>query len=197
MRPQPGGLVLTGGVARGAKLFTVPGKDIRPALARLRISVFEILRPRLEGATILDLFAGSGSMGLEALSRGARFGVFVDSDPRCLDVLKRNLGKLRFADRADLVAGDALEAPALLGPKGLRFDLVFVDPPYALYDDPRSAARLEVSVAGLGIRGEAIVEHRSTRDLGESWAGGRLSDRRRYGGTAVSWYAGFGEAAHG
>ena len=196
MRPQPGGLVLTGGVARGAKLFTVPGKDIRPALARLRISVFEILRPRLEGATILDLFAGSGSMGLEALSRGARFGVFIDSDPRCLEVLKRNLAQLRFADRAEVVAGDALEAPALLGPKGFKYDLVFVDPPYAMYEDPASAARLEAAVAGLD-RGEAIVEHRATRDLGESWAGGRLTDRRRYGGTAVSWYTGFGEAAHG
>jgi len=196
MRPQPGGLVLTGGVARGAKLFTVPGKEIRPALARLRISVFEILRSRLEGATILDLFAGSGSMGLEALSRGARFGVFIDSDPRCLEVLKRNLAKLRFLDRAEVVAGDALEAPALLGPKGRRYDLVFVDPPYAMYEDPPSAARLEAAVAGLD-RGEVIVEHRATRDLGESWAGGRLTDRRRYGGTAVSWYTGSGEAAHG
>ena len=92
-RLERGGAVLTGGAARGARLLTVPGRDIRPALARLRTSVFEVLRPRLEGATVLDLFAGIGTMGIEALSRGAEHAVFIDMDPRCVEAVRRNLAK--------------------------------------------------------------------------------------------------------
>jgi 16S rRNA (guanine(966)-N(2))-methyltransferase RsmD len=196
-RLERGGAVLTGGAARGAKLLTVPGLDIRPALARLRNSVFEVLRPRLEGATVLDLFAGIGTMGLEALSRGAGFAAFVDSDPRCVEAVRRNLSRLRFADRAEVLLGDALEAPTLTAPLGRRFDVVFVDPPYALYDDPASAARLEAAVAGLGGWGEAVVEHRSIQTPAGKWAGGSLADRRKYGGTTVSWYTGPGSPRHG
>lgn len=196
-RLERGGAVLTGGAARGARLLTVPGLDIRPALARLRTSVFEVLRPRLEGSVVLDLFAGIGTMGLEALSRGAEFAAFIDSDPRCVEAVRRNLAKLRFADRAEVLSGDALEAPTLTAPLGRRFELVFVDPPYALYDDPAKAARLERAVAGLGNWGEAVVEHRSIQTPAERWAGGRLADRRKYGGTTVSWYTGPGSPRHG
>lgn len=190
------GAVLTGGAARGAKLYTVPGLDVRPALARLRTSLFQILSSRLDG-TALDLFAGIGTMGLEALSRGAEFAAFIDSDPRCVEAVRRNLAKLRFADRAEVLQGDALEAPTLTAPLGRRFDLLFVDPPYALYEDPAKAARLEKAVAGLGSWGEAVVEHRSTQSRPETWAGGSLADRRKYGGTTVSWYTGPGGSRRG
>ncbi len=196
-RLERGGAVLTGGAARGARLLTVPGLDIRPALARLRTSVFEVIRHRLEGAVVLDLFAGIGTMGLEALSRGAEFAAFIDSDPRCVEAVRRNLAKLRFADRAEVLQGDALEAPTLTAPLGRRFDLLFVDPPYALYEDPAKAARLEKAVAGLGSWGEAVVEHRSTQSRPETWAGGSLADRRKYGGTTVSWYTGPGGSRRG
>lgn len=182
------GAVLTGGTARGAKLFTVPGLDVRPALARMRNSIFQVLSPRL-GGVALDLFAGIGTMGLEALSRGASFTMFIDSDSRCVEAVRRNLEKLRFAERAEVVQGDALEAPAIVASSGRSFDLVFIDPPYALYNDPSMAARLEASVAALPIRGLAVVEHRTVQKFAEAWAGGRLVDRRKYGGTTVSLYA--------
>ncbi len=181
-----GGAVLTGGAARGAKLFTVPGRDIRPALARLRKSIFDVLSDRVTGATVLDLFAGIGTMGLEALSRGASFAIFVDSDPRCVEAVNQNLKRLRLLDKAIVIADDALSLQ-LKTPD--RFDLVFVDPPYSIYDDPDSAARLEASVATLPIRGLILVEHRTVQKFGESWAGGRLVDRRKYGGTTVSLYS--------
>ena len=196
-RLERGGAVLTGGAARGARLLTVPGRDIRPALARLRTSVFEVLRPRLEGATVLDLFAGIGTMGIEALSRGAEYAVFIDMDPRCVEAVRRNLAKLRFADRAEVLLGDALEAPTLAAPLARRFDVIFVDPPYALYDDPASSARLEKAVAGLKGWGDAVVEHRSMQARPETWAGGSLADQRKYGGTTVTWYAGPGSPRHG
>jgi 16S rRNA (guanine(966)-N(2))-methyltransferase RsmD len=179
------GAVLTGGAARGAKLFTVPGLDVRPALARMRTSLFQILSTRLEGA-VLDLFAGIGTMGLEALSRGATFALFVDSDPRCVAAIRKNLERLRFADRAEVVEGDALRAADLVADR--TFDLVFVDPPYALYDLPESAARLEAAVKALPVRGLIVVEHRTVQKFADSWAGGRLVDRRKYGGTTVSLY---------
>ena len=182
-----GDAALTGGTARGAKLFTVAGLDVRPALARLRNSIFQVLSPRVEGVA-LDLFAGIGTMGLEALSRGAEFAMFIDSDPRCVAAVRRNLEKLRFADRAEVVEGDALQAPAIVAPSGRSFDLVFVDAPYALYNDPASAARLEAAVAALPIRGLAVVEHRTVQKFADSWAGGRLVDRRKYGGTTVSLF---------
>jgi 16S rRNA (guanine966-N2)-methyltransferase len=182
------GAVLTGGSARGAKLYTVPSLDVRPALARMRTSLFQILSSRV-GGPALDLFAGIGTMGLEALSRGAEFVLFVDSDPRCVAAIRRNLEKLRFGDRAEAVEGDALQAPAIAASSGRTFDLAFVDPPYVLFDDPETRARLEAAVAALPIRGLIVVEHRTVQKFGDAWAGGRLVDRRKYGGTTVSLYS--------
>jgi len=180
------GAVLTGGAARGAKLYTVPGLDVRPALARLRTSLFQILSSRLDG-TALDLFAGIGTMGLEALSRGAEFATFIDSDPRCIAAIRRNVERLKFADRAEVIEGDAFQVGTMV--REAAFDLVFIDPPYKVFDDPASAARLEAAVAGLTVRGLAVVEHRTVQQFPEAWAGGRLTDRRKYGGTTISMYS--------
>ncbi|HKS16105.1 MAG TPA: RsmD family RNA methyltransferase [Planctomycetota bacterium] len=182
------GAVLTGGDRRGAKLFTVAGLDVRPALARMRNSLFQVLSSRLDVAA-LDLFAGIGTMGLEALSRGAEFVLFIDSDSRCVEAIRRNLEKLKFADRADVVEGDALQAPAIAASSGRTFGLVFIDPPYRLYDDPASRAKLEAAVAALPVKGLLAVEHRTVQKFGDTWAGGRLEDRRKYGGTTVSLYS--------
>ena len=125
----PEGPRLTGGTAKGRRLFSVPGLDVRPALARMRISVFEILRSRLEGARVVDLFAGTGSLGLEALSRGAGRALFYDVDRRSLEAVEKNLERLGFGGKGTAVYGNAFEAAARLEPA----DLVFVDPPYDFY----------------------------------------------------------------
>ena len=179
------GAVLTGGSARGAKLYTIAGLDVRPALARMRNSLFQVLAPRL-GGPALDLFAGIGTMGLEALSRGASFAMFIDSDPRCVAAIRRNLEKLKFSDRADVVEGDALQAPAVAA--GRTFEIVFVDPPYALFEDYSKAAALETAVAALPGKGLIVVEHRTVQKFGDRWGGGALIDRRKYGGTTASIY---------
>jgi 16S rRNA (guanine966-N2)-methyltransferase len=179
------GLRLTGGTARGARLFSVEGRDVRPALARMRISVFEILRPRLDGARVADLFAGNGTLGLEALSRGAAHCAFFDIDPRCIEAIRRNVEKLRMADRAEVAPASAFDAPRRLAD---GVDIVFVDPPYAFYDDPEVASRIEAAVKGITGDPIVVVEHRSVQDLGDGWAGKRRYDRRRYGGTHVSFY---------
>lgn len=185
---RPEGPRLTGGTAKGARLFSVPGLDVRPALARLRVSLFEILRPRLQGARVADLFAGTGSLGFEALSRGAARVVFLDVDPRCVEAIRRSLERLRFADRAEVRRADAFAEADRLGP----LEIAFVDPPYAFYRDRAAEMRrlVETLLERAVVRpdGRVVLEHPSGGGLGEV-AGGRIVDERRYGGTSVTLYA--------
>jgi 16S rRNA (guanine966-N2)-methyltransferase len=184
----PEGPRLTGGTAKGRRLFSVPGRDVRPALARMRISVFEILRPRLEGATVVDLFAGTGSLGLEALSRGAGRALFYDVDRRSLEAVEKNLERLGFASRGQAIYGNAFEAAARLEPA----DLVFVDPPYDFYVERAADMRrlLETLVSRVlrGPEARVISEHRLREGLGDV-AGGKIVDQREYGDTVVTFYA--------
>jgi len=183
----PEGPRLTGGVAKGRRLFSVPGKDVRPALARMRISVFEILKPRLEGATVVDLFAGTGSLGLEALSRGAGRALFFDIDRRSLDAAEKNLERLGFTDRGRVMQGNAFEAAERLEPA----DLVFVDPPYDFYVDRTADMRRLMETLATRVlatpEGRVISEHRIKEGLGEV-AGARIVDERKYGDTIVTFY---------
>ena len=183
----PEGPRITGGTARGRRLFSVPGDDVRPALARMRISLFEILKPRLEGARVADLFAGTGSLGIEALSRGAARARFYDVDRRSLEVVEKNLERLGFSGQAQAIYGNAFEVAARLEPA----DLVFVDPPYDFYVKQKDELRrlMESLVARVipGPEGRVISEHRRREGLGEL-AGAKIVDQREYGDTIVTFY---------
>ena len=176
------GVRLTGGTARNAKLFGVPGSDVRPALARMRQSIFEILRLRLEGMRVLDLFAGTGCLGLEALSRGAAEVVFLDIAPGCVDVIRLNLDKLKFGDRAELLRVDAFLAAKNMLPA----DLAFVDPPYDYFQKRKEEMKslVETVVGGCGL---VLVEHRARQGLGEI-PGAKITDERYTGTTVVDFY---------
>jgi 16S rRNA (guanine966-N2)-methyltransferase len=154
----------------------------------MRISVFEILKPVIEGARVVDLFAGTGSLGLEALSRGAGRAIFFDLDKRSLEVIGKNLERLGFADRGEARYADAFEAAARLEPA----DLVFVDPPYDFYVDRAAELRkLLETVLDRGLAtpvSRVISEHRLHQGLGEI-AGGKIVDERHYGDTVVTFYA--------
>ena len=184
----PEGPRLTGGTAKGRRLFSVPGCDVRPALARMRISVFEILRPLVEGATVVDLFAGTGSLGLEALSRGAGRALFYDVDRRSIEAVEKNLERLGFSGKGQAVYGSAFEAADRLEPS----DLVFVDPPYDFYVQRAAEMRklLETLVgrALAGPEGRVISEHRLREGPG-AVTGGKIVDERQYGDTVVTFYA--------
>jgi 16S rRNA (guanine966-N2)-methyltransferase len=111
----------------------------RPTSSRAREALFDILQDRIAGARVLDLFAGSGAVGLEALSRGAASAVFVESDPEALEVNVETLGA--GGGEVEILSGDARRAVAALSGRGERFDLVFADPPYTLARAiPRSIA---------------------------------------------------------
>jgi 16S rRNA (guanine966-N2)-methyltransferase len=154
----------------------------------MRVSLFEILRARLPGARVVDLFAGTGCLGLEALSRGAARALFLDADPRCVEVVVRNLERLRMADRGEARRADAFAEAERLGPA----EIAFVDPPYAFYGEraPEMRRLIETLLARVvtGPEGRVVVEHLPRPSPGEV-AGGKIVDERRYGETVVTLYA--------
>ncbi|MBV8064800.1 MAG: 16S rRNA (guanine(966)-N(2))-methyltransferase RsmD [Actinobacteria bacterium] len=135
------------GTHRGHTIYAPIGHDTRPTSDRVRENVFNIIGP-VDGATVLDLYAGSGAMGLEALSRGAAQAVFVDDDRDAVKAIERNLDKLRL--RATVLQQDAV---AVLASEKRKYDLVLVDPPYAVYTDiePQLARYLPRVLADDGV----------------------------------------------
>ena len=117
------------GKARRLPLRTLPGKDTRPTTDRIKETLFNMLAPELEGAYFLDLFAGSGQIGLEAVSRGSAYCVFVDHNRKACEVIKDNMDFTKLADQCMLMNTDAMSAIRQLEGK-YRFDLIFMDPPY-------------------------------------------------------------------
>lgn len=116
------------GSARGKQLSPVPGMDTRPTTDRVKESVFNILQTYIMDCDMLDLFAGTGQMGIEALSRGAGHAVFCDHAPAALRVIRKNIAAAHMEDRAEVLSG---EFERILGSmKGRQFDIVFLDPPY-------------------------------------------------------------------
>lgn len=118
------------GSARGTHLFTLPGENTRPTSERAKEAIFSTLQFDLGGKTVLDLFSGSGQMGLEAVSRGAELAVLCDASRDAASVIRKNIEKTRLSERCELHCKDA--STCLRGLRGkYRFDLVFLDPPYA------------------------------------------------------------------
>ena len=116
------------GSARGKMLDAVPGMDTRPTTDRVKESVFNILQFRVVGATMLDLFAGTGQMGIEALSRGAARAVFVDQAQKAVSVIQKNIAGARVQARAEVIRAEFHQALERL--RGQKFDIIFLDPPY-------------------------------------------------------------------
>jgi 16S rRNA (guanine966-N2)-methyltransferase len=178
-------LRIVGGEARGRPLRAVPGTGTRPTADRVRQSLFDALGQRMDGLRVLDLYAGTGAFALEALSRGARGAVLVESDARACGVIFHNIAALRYDDRCRVLRAALPEALATL--RGEQFDLVFSDPPYAL----RAAqATLEALGAhGLLAPGARVVLETDRREPAPAApVGVRLLDERRYGDTRVLVY---------
>jgi len=167
------------GEHRGARIFAPPGRETRPTSDRVRENVFNIVAPWVEDARVLDVYAGSGAMGLEALSRGAAAAVFVESDPGAVRAIERNLDKLRL--RATIVR---LEATAALGQEvaaGRKYDLVLLDPPYAMTDFDALGRYLPSVLADDGL---LVVE--TTARVEPELTGLDVRTSRKYGSTRVT-----------
>ena len=168
-----------GGEARGRRLKAPKG--IRPTQGIVKAAIFNLVGPGIEGAHVLDLFAGSGAIGIEALSRGAVHVTFVDREPRGLAILRQNLDALDLKERAHVVRGDVVRwlqsAPPQVGQAGL----VFLDPPY---DDVILDRALRV--LDLALTDALVVAEHSRRQTLPELARLRVDRERRYGDTMVT-----------
>ena len=182
------------GSARGKRLLSAPNPALRPMLDRVKESLFNILRHLVPGSRVLDLFAGSGAIGLEALSRGADHCVFVESDPQLLRLARLNVERCRLLDRCETLLADALTLPHRMPPaRGVPAGLVFVDPPYAMVDDPNARATLFVALErmiGAWVSSDAVLvlHHRPLPHA--LWPTCRLTewDKRTYGRSQLTFF---------
>lgn len=179
-------LRIIGGRLRGKKLHSVPGLHTRPTASRVRESVFNILAAEVKGARVLDLFAGTGILGLEALSRGAKYAVFVDYHREPLSVIRRNIASCGLDAAARALRYDLRLDFSWQSASGDSFQLVFMDPPYNRGFANSTLTRLHAS--GL-LEKDAIVtvEHSPQEPIGEEAAPFELKDQRKYGKTLVSF----------
>lgn len=168
---------IVGGTCKGARLFAPPGRATRPTSDRAREAVFQLVGT-VDGARVLDLFAGSGALGLEALSRGAASAVLVDSEPAAIRAMERNVAKLGL-QAVRIVRSDAMR---YLARARERFDLVFVDPPYEMVESLRMP--LTSRLPSLLEPGAAVVYESAAGDVPELPLPRRVT--RRYGAAQVT-----------
>lgn len=153
---------------KGRRLKTLEGTQVRPTSDRLRETLFNILAPRIEEARFVDLCAGSGAVGIEALSRGASHVTFIESARKAADLIRENLRHCGIDEGASVINRDALQALKRLSTEGQKFDLIYFDPPYEseLYAPAlRQIARGDL----LNEDGLVIVEHRRQMPLAPSY----------------------------
>ena len=174
---------MTGGIFGGRTLRAPAGRGVRPTTDRVREATFARLGA-LDGARVLDLYAGTGALGIEALSRGAGSVVFVERARASLDALRRNLATLGLEKSVRIVARDVAAAVADLGRAGELFDLVLLDPPYETGEDERTLRA--IVAARILAPGALLVVERSRRNPLPPISGLALQDERRYGDTIVS-----------
>jgi 16S rRNA (guanine966-N2)-methyltransferase len=177
------------GEAGGRRLAVPDGRDTRPTSDRAREGLFATITSiagPLDGARVLDLYAGSGAVGLEALSRGAGHVLLVEQGARAVRVIKENIAAIGLPG-AVLVA-DRVERALARGPDGDRYDIVFADPPYALADAAVERVLSLLAEGGWLAPGALVIVERATRSGPVSWPDGYTPDRDRRYGEATFWY---------
>lgn len=174
------------GEAKGRRLKSVPGTSTRPITDRVKESLFNILSPRIEDARFLDLFAGTGSVGIEALSRGAEQAVFVEKSRAVLAVLKENLKITRLEDKAEVILGDVFQTLERMA--GRPFDIIYLAPPQ--YKGLWAKTVEAIDKLPILTDGGLIVAQMHPKEYQElSLQRLRLVDQRRYGSTLLCFYS--------
>jgi len=174
-----------GGSARGIELKAPPGRSVRPTMSLVRQAIFSMIGSSGSPCgTVLDLFAGSGALGIEALSRGASWADFVDKSRECCTMIRQNLERTGFSDRAAVHCLAASQAPEALQ---RQYDVVFVDPPY---DDPSTDSIVATLAGGRLLSRDAlvVVSHGNRHPLSDSHGTLVTFKSRRYGDTYVAMY---------
>ena len=172
------------GKARGTKLYTLEGTNTRPTLDRVKESIFNIIQNEIEDATVLDLFAGSGAIGLECLSRGAKKAVLCDNSKEAIQIIKRNIEKTHMEECAKIINTDFETCLEKL--KNEQFDIIYIDPPYATDYIFKSLKKIkEIGI----VKKESIIiietddEQRILKEIGNIEI--KIVDKRKYGRATI------------
>ncbi|MFS0672328.1 16S rRNA (guanine(966)-N(2))-methyltransferase RsmD [Ornithinibacillus sp. 179-J 7C1 HS] len=170
------------GIHKGRQLKAVPGKSTRPTTDKVKEAVFQILGPFFNGGQALDLFAGSGSLGLEALSRGMETCIFVDKHPKAVQTIKENVSMLKLEDNVEIFRADAFRALTAAAKRELRFDLIFLDPPYNKVNYEELLDLIEKEHL-LRVDGIIYCEHDINDTMPDSISSLTIKKQVKYGGT--------------
>ena len=174
------------GTSKGRKLATPKSQSIRPTSDRVKESIFNILGEEVEGKLVLDLFAGTGNLGIEALSRGAKKAIFVEKGRKALQLIQRNITQIGLEGRVEIIPRDANRAIGILKGKGEIFDLIFMDPPYEKGLVKRTLIKLN-SHPIYHMDSILIMEHDRREPLPALLEGWNLVRERRLGDTVISF----------
>ncbi len=161
----------------------------RPTSDMVKGALFNIIAPVVEGSRVLDIFAGTGSLGIEALSRGAHSAVFLDRSAQCCDVIKENLAHTKLSDKAEVYNVDYASGIERMRREGYEFDIIIMDPPYNK-KFIQEALKLLTKNDIILDDGIIIAEHSVLDDLPEAFEGYKTIDSRKYGDTMITIYKG-------
>ena len=179
------------GALKGRRLLTPRGATTRPTADQVRIALMDALGPWLPDARVLDLFAGAGGVGLEALSRGAAHATFIERDPRALAALVENIRTLDVESRTYVVRGDVARQLERLAGEGRRFEIIFLDPPYAMDVGERALAELGAGALSPP-DGLVVAQHLTKRRPAPEYGVLRAFRDRRFGETTLTFFRGGG-----
>jgi 16S rRNA (guanine966-N2)-methyltransferase len=173
----------------GSRKLKSPGKlAMRPTSDRLRETLFNVLGPAIEDSLFVDLYAGTGAIGIEALSRGAREVIFVETHPAAARLIRKNLESLKIASRVEVIGSDAARALETLAKRKLLADFIFLDPPYDRVDERVELLELLDASHLVAPSGIVIVEHSVKTELPERFDRLELSRLLEQGDAALSFY---------
>ncbi|WP_188454503.1 16S rRNA (guanine(966)-N(2))-methyltransferase RsmD [Virgibacillus oceani] len=170
------------GELKGRQLKAVPGRSTRPTADKVKEAVFQILGPFFQDGLCLDLFAGSGSLGIEAISRGMEKCVFVDKHPKAIHTIQQNLKSFNIEQKAEVFRADAYRALHAAAKRGLRFDIIFLDPPYGKVDYMKFLNAIN-ELELLNSNGIIYCEHDSNEILPDEHCNLSVLKKESYGGT--------------
>jgi 16S rRNA (guanine966-N2)-methyltransferase len=176
-----------GGNARGRRLKVPKGQAVRPTSGRVKEALFNILPHDLSGIRLLDLFAGTGNVSIEAISRGAAEAILIDSSDQSGNVIRENLRRLRFTDRTRVWIVPVSRALRLLARRGESFDMIFLDPPYQR-NWVEACLKIIARSNLLRSSGTLIVEHSAREQVNAEYGSLVMEDRRSYGDTLLSFF---------
>ncbi|MEC0369290.1 16S rRNA (guanine(966)-N(2))-methyltransferase RsmD [Paenibacillus chibensis] len=175
------------GSAKGRPLKAVPGTGTRPTTDKVKEAIFSMIGPYFDGGTALDLFAGTGGLAIEALSRGMDKAILIDMDPKAIDTIRANLKATRLEDQAEVYRNEAERAIKVLDKRGVSLDVVFLDPPYRMKNGDKLMDLMHEK--GMLNRGATIVlEHESGYEYPGDFGLFSCVRHAEYGETAVSIY---------